>query len=436
MMPAEVLRTPRLRLEPWAGSHTEMLVRLASLPEVTRYIGDGQPWPANRALTLAEANREHWRRHGFGWRAAIDSASGRPIGLIALGFAGDGAGVPADEYEIGWWVDPDAWGRGLAREGAIALRDEAFGRVGAPSVVARIQPANLASLAVARALGLTAESTSAGRVGEPIAVLRLTAAAWREASPARPLPIAVGGRRIEAEELPGDPARAPIVMLHEGLGSVGLWRELPAALRRATGRRVIAFSRFGHGRSETAPRRGGVTGFHHDEALRILPQVLARARAVDPLLLGHSDGASIALIHAGHHPVRGLALLAPHVFVEPMCVAAIGDTRREYTEGRLRERMLRHHDDPDAAFHGWCDMWLDPAFEDWNLEEDAARLNVPVLLIQGRADPYGTLEQLHRIEARVNGRIERLLLAGGHSPHLEHPEAVAAAVAEFAARLG
>ncbi len=435
MPTAETLCTPRLRLEPWAESHSEILVRLAALPDVTRYIGDGEPWPADRARALAQANLEHWRRHGFGWRAAVETASGRAIGLVALGFAGDGAGVDEDEYEIGWWLDPTQWGRGLAREGALALRDEAFARVGAPSVLARIQPANAASLAVARALGLTPESTSTGRAGEPIAVLRMTAAQCREATRPRPLPIAVARHRIEAVELAGDPGRAPIVMLHEGLGSVGLWRDLPEALRAATGRRVIAFSRSGHGRSETAPRRGGVTGFHQDQALRVLPEVLIQARAREPLLVGHSDGASIALIHAGHHPVSGLVLLAPHVFVEGMCVAAIRETRREYAEGRLRERMLRHHDDPDAAFNGWCDMWLDPGFAAWNLEDDAGRVSAPVLVVQGREDPYGTLEQLDRIEARVPGAVKRLVLSGGHSPHIEHPDAVVAAVAEFAARL-
>jgi pimeloyl-ACP methyl ester carboxylesterase/RimJ/RimL family protein N-acetyltransferase len=436
LMPtAETLHTPRLRLEQWAESHTDMLLRLAARPEVTRHIGDGEPWPARRAVALAQANREHWRRHGFGWRAAVETGSGRPVGLIALGFAGEAAGVGADEYEIGWWLDPQAWGRGLAREGALALLDEAFERVGAPSVLARIQPGNRASLAVARALGLTPESSSTGRTGEAISVLRLTAPDWRQAARRRPLPISVESRGIEADELPGDSGRAPLVMLHEGLGSVGLWRDLPEALRRATGRRVIAFSRPGHGRSQTAPRRGGVTGFHHDQALRVLPEVLDHAWAQEPLLVGHSDGASIALIHAGRHAVSGLVLLAPHVFVEEMCVSAIRGTHRDYADGRLRERMLRHHDDPDAAFHGWCDMWLDPAFADWNLEDDAARVSVPMLLVQGRDDPYGTLEQIDRIEARAVGPVQRLVLSGGHSPHLEHPDAVVAAVAEFAARL-
>jgi pimeloyl-ACP methyl ester carboxylesterase/RimJ/RimL family protein N-acetyltransferase len=436
-MPAapENLLTPRLRLEPWDVAHADLIVRLASLPPVTRFIGDGQPWPGERAQAVAEANREHWAEHGFGWRAAVERASGRAIGLIALGFAGEHAGVAADEYEIGWWLDPEVWGRGLAREGALALRDEAFTRVGAPSVVARVQPANAASLGVARALGLTAESTSTGRAGEAIDILRLTAAGWRRATEPRRVDIAIDGRRIDASEMAGDAARSPIVMLHEGLGSVGLWRDLPHALHRATGRRTIAFSRFGHGRSQTAPRRGGPTGFHHDEALRILPEVLAQADAGTPLLVGHSDGASIALIHAARHPVSGLVLLAPHVFVEPMCVEAIRATRADYTAGGLRERMLRHHDDPDAAFHSWCDMWLDPEFAAWNLEADAAGVSSPALLIQGAADPYGTLEQLDRIEARRGGPARRLVLPGGHSPHLEHPDAVGAAVAEFAARL-
>jgi pimeloyl-ACP methyl ester carboxylesterase len=168
----------------------------------------------------------------------------------------------------------------------------------------------------------------------------------------------VQGRRIEAVELPGDPGRRPLVLLHEGLGSVGLWREFPAALQEATGRRVIAFSRFGHGRSEPPPVPR-TPAFFHTEALEVLPALLPQLDAEEPLLVGHSDGASIALIHAGRHPVAGLALLAPHVVVEDLTVEAIRDTRRRYLEDDLRARMTRHHDDVDAAFWGWCDVWLD-----------------------------------------------------------------------------
>jgi pimeloyl-ACP methyl ester carboxylesterase len=224
------------------------------------------------------------------------------------------------------------------------------------------------------------------------------------------------------------------VLLHEGLGSVGLWRDFPSRLNEATGRRVVAFSRFGHGRSEPPPRPR-TPAFFHEEALEVLPEVLAQVGAPEPVLVGHSDGASIALIHAGRHAVAGIALLAPHVFVEDVTVAAIRETRDQYAEGGLRERMARYHDDVDAAFHGWCDVWLDPAFRDWNLEADAERVNCPTLLIQGVEDPYGTLEQLDRIEARVRGPVTRLEVPGGHSPHLEAGDEVLAGLERFLAEL-
>jgi pimeloyl-ACP methyl ester carboxylesterase len=225
----------------------------------------------------------------------------------------------------------------------------------------------------------------------------------------------VAGRRLETAELEGDAGRRPLVLLHEGLGSVGLWREFPRALHAATGRRLIAFSRFGHGRSEP-PARPRTPAFFHEEALEVLPELLAQLGAEEPILVGHSDGASIALIHAGRHPVTALALLAPHVIVEDITVAEIRAARDRYANGDLRERMARHHDDVDAAFWGWCDVWLDPAFRDWSLEAD---------------DPYGTLEQLDRIEARVRVPVQRLVVPGGHSPHLEAAEEVVAAIAAF-----
>ena len=247
-------------------------------------------------------------------------------------------------------------------------------------------------------------------------------------------PASVGGRRIDAVELAGDRSRRPLVLLHEGLGSVALWREFPAALQDATGRRVLAFSRFGHGRSEPPPRPR-TPAFFHEEALDVLPALLPQLDAEEPILVGHSDGASIALIHAGRHPVAGLALLAPHVVVEDVTVEAIRETRRRYVEGELRERMARHHDDVDAAFWGWCDVWLDPAFRAWSLEAEAEAVDVPTLLVQGVEDPYGTLDQLDRIQARVRGEVVRVELPGGHSPHLEQPERTVAAIAAFAAGL-
>ena len=242
--------------------------------------------------------------------------------------------------------------------------------------------------------------------------------------------MTIGSRRLEVVELPGSEGEPPLVLLHEGLGSARLWRSFPEDLQAATGRRVLAFSRYGHGRSEPPPQPR-TPAFFHAEALEVLPEVLAQLEAEKPVLVGHSDGASIALIHAGHHRVTALALLAPHVFVEDVTVEAIRETRRSFLEGDLRERMSRHHDDVDAAFWGWCDVWLDPEFRAWSLEADAERVTAPTLLIQGEDDPYGTLDQLDRIEARVRGPVQRLVVPGGHSPHLEAPAEVVAAIAAF-----
>jgi len=240
--------------------------------------------------------------------------------------------------------------------------------------------------------------------------------------------------RLELLELPGDGGRRPLVLLHEGLGSVGLWRDFPQALNDATGRRVIAFSRYGHGRSAPPPQPR-TPRFFHEEALDVLPSLLPQLDASEPILVGHSDGASIALIHAAEHPVSGLVLMAPHVIVEDVTVERIRETREAYVEGGLRERMARHHDDPDAAFWGWCDVWLDPAFRSWSLEPEAARVMAPMLLIHVADDPYGTLEQLDRIEARARGPVTRLEVPGGHSPHLEAGDEVLAGLERFLAEL-
>lgn len=244
----------------------------------------------------------------------------------------------------------------------------------------------------------------------------------------------VDGLHVEVADLTGDTERRAVVLLHEGLGSVGLWRDFPQALNAATGRRVVAFSRFGHGRSDP-PRAPRTPAFFHEEADDVLPELLAQLDAPEPLLVGHSDGASIALVHAARHPVSGVALLAPHVFLEDSMVPPIHVTRRAFEEGGLRERLARHHDDPDAAFHGWCDVWLDPAMRDWSLEAEAAAVAAATLLIQGAEDEYASLAQLDRIEALVRGPVSRLVVPGGHSPHLDQSDRVVAAIADFARRL-
>jgi pimeloyl-ACP methyl ester carboxylesterase len=237
---------------------------------------------------------------------------------------------------------------------------------------------------------------------------------------------------LEQQDLDG---HAPaLVLLHEGLGSLGLWRGLPERLHALTGARVFAFSRHGHGRSDPPPRPR-TPSFMHEEALEVLPEVLREAGIEKPVLVGHSDGASIALIHASEHPVSGLALMAPHVFVEDICVEAIRGTRVAYERDGLRERMARHHNDPDVTFSGWCDVWLDPEFRGWNLESLLPQIDAPALLIQGADDEYGTLAQIDAVERGLSGPVARLVLPGGHSPHLDHPEDVPAAIAAFTERI-
>jgi len=203
---SEDLHTDRLQLERWEEpTATPVLRRLATTPAVVRYVADGLVWSDLRIREVSARNVEHWRRHGFGWRLVRLAASGEAVGFIGLNFAGEGVNVDPNEYEIGWWLDPAVWGRGLAREGAAAVRDEAFDRLEAPSIIARIQPPNAASLAVAGAIGLTHDFDTLGRTGEPAAVLRLTAEDWR-ASPRRASPPTIAGRGSPRPAGPAAPA--------------------------------------------------------------------------------------------------------------------------------------------------------------------------------------------------------------------------------------
>lgn len=240
------------------------------------------------------------------------------------------------------------------------------------------------------------------------------------------------GARLELLDLAGDADAPALVLLHEGLGSVGLWRDFPAALAQATGRRTVAFSRHGHGRSDP-PAAARTPRFMHEEALDVLPRVLERLGLESPLLVGHSDGASIALIHAAAHPVAGVVAMAPHVFVEELCLVEIRAVRDVYAQGELRERMARHHRDPDAAFHGWNDVWLHPDFPRWDIRGLLPAIACPLLLIQGERDQYGTMAQLDAIEQAVAGPVERVHLDCRHAPHLECPSRTLQAVAGFVA---
>ena len=240
----------------------------------------------------------------------------------------------------------------------------------------------------------------------------------------------VDGVDLDVEDRAGtNPA---MVLLHEGLGSIGLWRDLPAALHDATGRRTVTYSRAGYGRSAPVPLPRPLT-YMHDEADVVLPALLARLGIEQPVLVGHSDGASIALLAAGAGvPVTALVLLAPHVIVEDVSVAAITAARAAYADTDLRDRLARHHDHVDVAFRGWNDAWLDPAFRDWDITDRLSGITAPVLVIQGADDPYGTTRQLDLIEAGVGGPFERIVLPGvGHAPHLEATNEVRGAIATF-----
>jgi pimeloyl-ACP methyl ester carboxylesterase len=244
--------------------------------------------------------------------------------------------------------------------------------------------------------------------------------------------------RIEYVRIEASRPRHPVlVFLHEGLGSVSMWKDFPDRVARATGCGALVYSRHGYGRSDplTEPR---AVRYMHDEALVALPELLDAVAVKRPILVGHSDGASIALIHAGsgERPVSALVLMAPHVVVEDVSVASITAARRAYETGDLRQKLARHHADVDSAFWGWNRIWLHPDFRRWNIEDVLPGIRCPVLAIQGREDEYGTMEQIDRI-ARVVRGVEVLELADcRHSPHRDQPEAVIEAVTRFVNRVG
>ena len=234
----------------------------------------------------------------------------------------------------------------------------------------------------------------------------------------------------------GDPPSAPgIVLLHEGLGSMSSWRDFPEALAQATGRCVVAYSRQGYGGSDPVAAPRGVD-FMHAEAREVLPDLLQALDVARPVLVGHSDGASIALIHAASgHAVSGLVLIAPHVFVEARTVEGITAARAAFRTGDLRGRLARYHAHPERTFERWCDIWLDPEFRSWNIEACAAQIEMPMLVIQNEDDPYGTLVQVESIAARARGPLRTRMTPGrGHAPHVQHREQVLDDIARFVHR--
>jgi pimeloyl-ACP methyl ester carboxylesterase len=257
-----------------------------------------------------------------------------------------------------------------------------------------------------------------------------------ESAVASKLDRVIDGRTLEIVRwsVP-QPTGAAIVMLHEGLGSVALWKDVPQRIAERTGHEVIVYSRYGHGRSQALEAARDVDYMHH-EGERVLPALLASLSLSRPILLGHSDGASIALIYAGTHPhdVGALILEAPHVFVEDLTVASIASAKTTFETSDLEAKLARYHDDAGSTFRGWNDIWLDPRFRAWNIEAYLEKIDAPVLLVQGTDDEYGTPAQLEAIAARTNARVT-LLERCGHSPHRDRAEATLDAIAGFVAEL-
>ena len=252
--------------------------------------------------------------------------------------------------------------------------------------------------------------------------------------------LEVGPHRLESvlfrpREAAGD--GPTLVLLHEGLGSVSLWRDFPQRLADATGLPAFVYSRRGYGRSSPYPPPWPVR-YMHDEA-ELLPEVLRKAGIGEHVLLGHSDGASIALLSAGAGGapgLQGLVLEAPHVFAEEVGLRSIAQMRDAYAVTDLKARLGRHHQDPDNAFRGWNGAWLDPLFRAWNIEDALPGIRVPTLIIQGEDDEYGTLAHAEAIQRHSGGPATTLLVPrAGHSPHKDQPEAVLGGIVGFMTRL-
>jgi pimeloyl-ACP methyl ester carboxylesterase len=225
-----------------------------------------------------------------------------------------------------------------------------------------------------------------------------------------------------------------LVLLHEGLGSVSMWKDVPADLAGLTNCAVLAYSRYGNGFSDVLQEPRAVS-YMHDEALEALPDVLDAFAVRDAVLVGQSDGASIALIYAGEigARVRGVVVEAPHVFVEDVSVQSIAQAKGSYQSTDLRKRLQRYHADADRTFYGWNDIWLHPQFRSWNIRDSVSKIRVPVLAIQGLDDEYGTMAQLDAVASDARqARVDCLSLSQcGHAPHRDRPDLALPAIAAF-----
>ena len=258
--------------------------------------------------------------------------------------------------------------------------------------------------------------------------------------------IDIDSTQLEVKQIDGSSLLAPLVFLHEGLGSVSLWTQRgvdwPAAVCEATGRAGLVYSRRGYGNSQPVAAGRDVlkADYMHREAWEVLPALLQHLQGGHtgygkPVLIGHSDGATIALLYASRHPVTACIAMAPHVLVEDVAVKAITEAASAFKAPGLRERLARHHADVDGAFWQWNDVWLSQAFRSFDIRPECAGINAPLLLIQGEGDEYGTMRQLDEI-ALAAPHARQLRLAGcGHSPQRDQPQKTLEAIAGFLAGL-
>jgi pimeloyl-ACP methyl ester carboxylesterase len=251
--------------------------------------------------------------------------------------------------------------------------------------------------------------------------------------------LKVGSSELEYRMIGPLPHDAPtLVMLHEGLGSVGQWGDFPDRLATATSAGVFVYSRGGYGQSTPVPLPRPLS-YMDDEALKVLPELLDAIGFRRGILIGHSDGASIATLYAGgvqDHRIRGLSLIAPHFAVEDVSIASIAAAKQAYASIDLREKLARWHKHVDVAFRGWNEAWLDPEFRKWDISESLAYIRVPVQIVQGEADQYGTLRQIEIAQEECYCPVDVTLLPGiGHAPHREAPNRTLIAVSDFVNRI-
>ena len=254
------------------------------------------------------------------------------------------------------------------------------------------------------------------------------------------MPFATAAGHSIAYEWVGDKksGKPTLVFLHEGLGSIRQWRDFPEKVAAATGCRALVYDRYGYGQSDVLSERKRTVQFMHDEALRALPDLLRALRVENPVLIGHSDGASIALIHAGtEHAVRGVVAMAPHVFIEPLCLKSIDVAAEQFEKTDFAQKLGRYHRDARKTFYGWADVWLDKNFTTWDIRDDyLPNVSCPVLAIQGYDDIYGTMAQLDEIKRCVKGPCELLKLENcGHSSFRDRPTETLSAVEKFIKRI-